>query len=163
MFRDFDTMLSFFTQVFVDNLVAKWWLKVTCLAILVKLLLEKESRNQTDITSFFKKADRSKKNDDHIVTDHAQLPPPCRQDMVNGVEKAFNYISNDTRMVSRSFDVCGITTTDSSEVRSGSFYKSCTKNASNHLQNDEEKTTFALWFHTVISLSSLKKKGKAKS
>ena len=46
------------------------------MAILVKLSLEKESHYQTDITSFFKKADRSKKNDDHKVTDHAQLPPP---------------------------------------------------------------------------------------
>ena len=46
MFRDFDTTLPIFTLVFVFNLVAKWQLKLTCLVILVKLLLEKESRNQ---------------------------------------------------------------------------------------------------------------------
>ena len=67
--------------------------------------------------------------------DHVQLPPPSRQDMVHWVEKAFNYISNDTQMVSLSFDVCGITTTDSSKVRSGSFLE----NASKHLQNEEEE------------------------
>ena len=72
-----------------------------------------------------------------INEEHVQLPPPSRQDMVDWLEKAFNYISNDTQMVSRSFDVCGITTTDFSMVRSGSFYKSCMENASKHLQNDE--------------------------
>ena len=36
----------------------------------------------------------------------------------------------------KSFDVCGITNTDSSKVRSGSFYESYMENASKHLQND---------------------------
>ena len=56
-----------------------------------------------------------------IIKDHVHLPPLSRQDMVNWVEKAFNYISNDTQMVSRSLDACGITTTDSSKAQSGSF------------------------------------------
>ena len=43
MFRDFDTILLILTHGFVYNLVAKWQLKFTCLVILVKLLLEKES------------------------------------------------------------------------------------------------------------------------
>ena len=60
---------------------------------------------------------------------HVQIPPPSRQDMVDWVEKAFNVISTDTDMVKRSFDVCGITTTDKSKVRKGSFYKSCMENA----------------------------------
>ena len=42
-------------------------------------------------------------------------------------------------MVGWSFDVCGVTTTDSSKVGSGSFHKSCMENASKHLENDEEE------------------------
>ena len=79
-----------------------------------------------------------------INKEHVQLPSLSRQDMVDWVEKAFNYISTDTQMVSRSFDVCGITITDSSKVGSGSFYKSCMENASKHLQNDEEEDLFVL-------------------
>ena len=64
-------------------------------------------------------------------------------------------------MVSRSFDVCGVTTTDSSKVRSESYYKS--EYASKHLRNDEENNNlFVLWFHSVTSLGSLKKKEKQK-
>ena len=51
-----------------------------------------------------------------INKDHVQLPP-----LNNWVKKAFNYISNHTQMVSRSFDACGITTTDSSKAQSLSF------------------------------------------
>ena len=61
-------------------------------------------------------------------------------------------------MVSRSFDVCGITTTDSSNARKDS-YKSSMENASKHLQNDEEENDlFFLWFCALISLSSLNRK-----
>ena len=74
-----------------------------------------------------------------INEEHVQLPPPSRQDMVDWVKKALNYISSNSQMVSRSFDVCGITTTDSSKIQSESFYKSCVENASKHLQNDEEE------------------------
>ena len=53
--------------------------------------------------------------------------------------------------------ICGITTADSSKVRSGSFYKNCMENASKHRQIDEEEDDlFVLWFYTVISLDSLK-------
>lgn len=70
--------------------------------------------------------------------DHDKIPPPSRQDMVDWVEKAFNTISLDTEMVKRSFDVCGITTTDKSKVRNGAFYKSCMENANKHLQDDDD-------------------------
>ena len=73
-----------------------------------------------------------------INEEHIQLPLPCRQDMVDWVEKAFTYISNNIQMVSRSFDVCGITTADFAKVQSGSFYKRCMEDKSKHLQNDEE-------------------------
>ena len=75
---------------------------------------------------------------------YIQLPPPSRQNTADWVEKAFNYISNDTQKVSRSFDACGITTIDSSKVQSRSFYKSCMENASKHLENDEEDNLFIL-------------------
>ena len=78
--------------------------------------------------------------------------------MVDWVEKAINYNSNDTQRVSRSFNVCGITITDSSKVWGGSFYKSCMENASKYLQNDERDKFFVLWLYTVISPGSLKKK-----
>ena len=66
-------------------------------------------------------------------------------------------------MVSQSFDVCGITTTDPSRVQSGSFCKGCMENESQDLQNDEEEDDlFVSWFYTVISLGSLKKTAKQK-
>ena len=78
-----------------------------------------------------------------INKEHVQLSPPSRQDTVYLMEKAFNYISNDTQMVSWFFDVYGFTTRDSSKVlRGGSFYKSCMENPSKHLQNDEEEDDF---------------------
>ena len=70
---------------------------------------------------------------------YVQLPPLSRQDVVDWVEKAFNYISNNFQIASRFFDVCCITTTDSSNDRSGSFHKSCIENTSKHLQNNEEE------------------------
>ena len=64
-------------------------------------------------------------------------------------------------MVGWSFDVCGVTTTDSSKVGSGPFYKSCMENASKHLENDEEEGDFfVLWFYTVISFGNLKSEEK---
>ena len=39
-------------------------------------------------------------------------------------------------MVARSFEVCGITTTDPSKVRSGEFYEQCMSNAKTILEND---------------------------
>ena len=44
--------------------------------------------------------------------DDFKLPPPSRQDMVNWVEETYRLISSDKDMVKRSFDVCGITTSD---------------------------------------------------
>ena len=72
-----------------------------------------------------------------INKDHGTIPPPSRQDMVDWVEKAFNTISLDTEMVKRSFDVCGITTTDKSKVRNGAFYESCMENSNKYLQDDD--------------------------
>ena len=69
---------------------------------------------------------------------HDQIPPPSRQHMVDWVEEAYNAISSDIGMVKRSFDVCGITSTDKNKVRNGSFYKSCMENASKHLEDEDD-------------------------
>lgn len=58
-----------------------------------------------------------------IDEDHGTIPPPSRQDMVDWVEKAYNAISSDVNMVKRYFDVCGITTSDTSKVRNGKFHE----------------------------------------
>ena len=56
-----------------------------------------------------------------------KLPPPTRQDMVDWVEKAFQIISDDKDMIMKSFDVCGITTTDPSKVRMANFIQKAWK------------------------------------
>ena len=66
-----------------------------------------------------------------------KLPPPTRQDMVDWVEKAFQIISDDKDMIMKSFDVCGITTTDPSKVRSGEFYSKCMEKAITILDSDD--------------------------
>ena len=69
---------------------------------------------------------------------HDQIPLPSHQHMVDWVEEAYNAISSDIGMVKRSFDVCGITSTDKNKLRNGSFYKSCMENASKHLEDEDD-------------------------
>ena len=69
--------------------------------------------------------------------DDFKLPPPSRQDMVDWVEEAYRLISSDKDMVKRSFDVCGITTSDPPEVSSGSFYDKCMRNAKSVIEANE--------------------------
>ena len=64
-------------------------------------------------------------------------PPPSQQDMVDWVEEAYKLISSDKDMVMRSFDVCGITTSNPAKVRSGSFYEKCTRNAKSIIEANE--------------------------
>ena len=76
------------------------------------------------------------------IPDDFKLPLPGRQDMVDWVEEAYKLISSDKDMIMRSFDVCGITTSDPAKVRSGSFYKKCMRNAksikeANELENED--------------------------
>ena len=68
--------------------------------------------------------------------DDFKLPLSSRQDMVDWVEEAFKLISSDKDMVMRSFDVCGMTTSDPAKVRSGSFYKKSIKEA-NELEDED--------------------------
>ena len=79
------------------------------------------------------------------TTSYYQLPPPTRQDMVDWVEKAFQIISDDKGMIMKSFDVCGITTTDPSKVRNGEFYSKCMEKAITILDSDDtEDDSFTL-------------------
>ena len=53
------------------------------------------------------------------------------------IGKAYKALSNDKKMVARSFEVCGITTiTDPSKMRSGEFYEQCMTNAKTILEDD---------------------------
>ena len=63
--------------------------------------------------------------------ERVQLSHRSHQDMVDWVEKAFNYISSDTQMFIRSFHICGINTADSSKVRNGPFCKVVWKTRAN--------------------------------
>ena len=69
--------------------------------------------------------------------DDFKLPPPSRQDMVDWVEEAHRLISSDKDMEKRSFDVCGITTSDPAKVRSGSFYDKCMRNVKSVIEANE--------------------------
>ena len=69
--------------------------------------------------------------------DDFKLPPPSRQDMVDWVEEAYKLILSDKDMVMRSFDVCGITTSDPAKVRSGSFFEKCIHNAKSIIEANE--------------------------
>jgi hypothetical protein len=45
-------------------------------------------------------------------------------------------------MVSKSFEVCGITTTDKSKVRSGAFYEKCMENANKQMDDEDDEDPF---------------------
>ena len=69
--------------------------------------------------------------------DDFKLPLPSRQDMVDWVEEGYKLISSDKNMVMRSFDVCGITTSDPAKIRSGAFYEKCMRNAKSIIEANE--------------------------
>ena len=63
-----------------------------------------------------------------------QMPATAPDDWV---EEVYRLISSDKDMVKRSFDVCGITTSDPAKVRSGSFYDKCMRNAKSVIEANE--------------------------
>ena len=77
-----------------------------------------------------------------------KLPAPTRQDMVDWIEKALNYLLEDPEIVIRFFDVCGIASTDPKKVRSAPFYQGCMEKAIANLNmdslEDEEEDPFDL-------------------
>ena len=69
-----------------------------------------------------------------------KLPAPSKQDMIDWVEKAYNVISDDKDMVMKSFDVCGITTTNPEKVRIGDLYAKCMDKANSLLNDDSDES-----------------------
>ena len=67
-----------------------------------------------------------------------KIPTPTRQQMVDWVKEAFNYLTRNQGIVKPSFEVCGITVSDTEKVRNAHFYKRCMKVALESLGNEVE-------------------------
>ena len=68
-----------------------------------------------------------------------KIPTPTRQQMVDWVKEAFDYLTRNQEMVKHSFEVCGITVSDTEKVRNADFYKRCMKDALESLGNEVEE------------------------
>ena len=68
------------------------------------------------------------------------IPVPTRQQMVDRVKEGYDYLAQDKEMVQKSFEVCGITSSDPERVRSGEFFQKCMEKAHQSLdaEDDEE-------------------------
>lgn len=55
----------------------------------------------------------------------SKIPVPTRQHMINWVKEGYNYLAQNKEMVKRSFEVCGITSSNPERFRSGKFYELC--------------------------------------
>ena len=64
-----------------------------------------------------------------------KLPAPTRQHMADWVEEAFKYLLEDPDMVHKSFDVCGIASSNINTVRNVAFYKGCMEKAASNLDD----------------------------
>ena len=74
-----------------------------------------------------------------------KLPPPTRQHRVDWIEEGYNFLLGNREMVEKSFDVCGITTNDSSKIRSAAFYQERRRKSNgNEEVNDEDEDPFVL-------------------
>ena len=68
-----------------------------------------------------------------------KIPTPTRQQMVDWVKEAFDYLTRNQEMVKHSFEVCGITVSDTEKVRNADFYKRCMKDVLESLGNEVEE------------------------
>ena len=68
-----------------------------------------------------------------------KIPTPTRQQMVDWVKKAFDYLTRNQEMVKHSFEVCGITVSDNEKVRNADCYRRCMKDALESLGNEVEE------------------------
>ena len=68
-----------------------------------------------------------------------KIPTSTRQQMVDWVKEAFDYLTRNLEMVKHSFEVCGITVSDTEKVRNADFYKRSMKDALESLGNEEEE------------------------
>ena len=67
-----------------------------------------------------------------------KLAPPTRQHIVDWVLEGYNYLLLKSTMIQKSFEVCGITTTDPERVRSDRFYKSIMEKVREDIQKFDE-------------------------
>ena len=72
--------------------------------------------------------------EDHIFAAFLFFP----KQMVDSVKEAFDYLTRNQEMVKHSFEVCGITVSDTEKVRNADFYKWCMKDALESLGNEVE-------------------------
>ena len=63
-----------------------------------------------------------------------KIPTPTRQQMVDSVKEAFDYLTRNQEMIKHSFEVCGITVSDNEKVQNADFYKRCMKDALESLE-----------------------------
>ena len=66
-----------------------------------------------------------------------KLPVSTRQNMIDWVKKGYDSLVQDQGMVKKSFEVCGISSTDTGKVRNGDFFKQCMEKALRNLEADE--------------------------
>ena len=64
---------------------------------------------------------------------------PTRQQIVDWVKEAFDYLTRNQEMAKHSFEVCGVTVFDTENVRNVDFYKRCMKDPLESLGNEVEK------------------------
>ena len=66
-----------------------------------------------------------------------KLPVPTRQHMLNWVKERFDYLLERQEMVNSSFEVSGMSSSDSQKVRNGTFHKECMEKALGDLNNED--------------------------
>ena len=66
-----------------------------------------------------------------------RLPVPTRQNMTDWVKEGYDSLAQDQEMVKKSFEVCGISSTDTGKLRNGDFFKQCMEKALQNLEADE--------------------------
>ena len=68
-----------------------------------------------------------------------KIPAPTQQQMVDWVKEVFGYLTRNQEMLKPTFEVCGITASDTEKVRNADFYKRCMKDALESLGNEVEE------------------------
>ena len=58
-----------------------------------------------------------------------KLPVPTRQSMIDWVKEGYDSLVQDQEKVKKSFEVCGISSTDTGKVRNGDFFMQCMEKA----------------------------------
>ena len=75
----------------------------------------------------------------NYISSVVKIPTPTRQQMVDWVKEAFDYLTLNKEMFKHSFEVCRITVSDTEKVGNTDFYKRCMKDALESLGNEVEE------------------------